>query len=436
MITAALPYLNKYRKKVGINTCIRKAHFLAQISQESKFYSLQENLNWYWESLIGTFSSYFDQFITKEAKEAEAKRLGRANISKTPGLTIDQQIKLANAIYGKTHKNGSLHLNSGDGWLYSGKGFKQITWKSNYIELEKYFNSEMKIDGEADINWTDGDNPSKLKNNAKDAIVSALAFWGKNNINTFANENSAKSVEKVTKKINPALKGLEERKGYFNKAVNVLKVNDCIKGSEVGTEEGTVILVSGKDTKKERDPAQNIYWVMYKTTVYKNMSLEKFKKLKASKKLPDPDFTTYLSRDTHQTYSKKLGSLKHSDKRYGQYNEIPPGEYFLVPGVAGQTYKIYVIDSESKGASAANGIDGIDGARGGVALHHYCPRFSVGCFTFNSGTDTAPVTRFINEIPDLKLKDDRPVRFIVEERKVVESTWNDSNKGTKKWIGI
>ena len=60
--------------------------------------------------------------------------------------------------------------------------------------------------------------------------------------------------------------------------------------------------------------------------------------------LPEPDYSTYLSRDTHQTYSKKQGSFKHSDKRFGQYNEIPPGEYFLVPGLAGQSYKIYVID--------------------------------------------------------------------------------------------
>lgn len=436
MITAALPHLNKYRKKVGINTCVRKAHFLAQISQESKFYDLQENFNWYWKPLIDTFSSYFNQFDSREAKETEAKRLGRANLPKNPGLTIEQQIKLANAIYGKTHPNGKLHINPDDGWKYSGKGFKQITWKSNYIALEKYFNANMKIDNEADVDWTDGENPYKLKNNAKDAIVSALAFWGKNNINSVANENNAKSVEKVTKKINPNLKGLTERKQYFKNAVKVLKVDSCLKGSAIDIEKGTVVIVSGTDTKKEKDPAQNIYWVMYKTSVYKDISLQTFKKLQSSKKLPEPDFITYLSRDTHQTYSKRLGSFKHSDKRFGQYNEIPPGEYFLVPGLAGQSYKIYVIDSESKSAADANGISGIDGKRGGVAIHQYCPRFSVGCFTFNSGKSTTPITNFLNQIPDLELNDDKPVRFIVEERKVIESTWDDPKKGTKKWTGI
>lgn len=126
----------------------------------------------------------------------------------------------------------------------------------------------------------------------------------------------------------------------------------------------------------------------------------------------------------------------HSAKRFGKYNEIPPGEYFLVPGLAVQKYMVYVIDSESKSASDENGIDGPDGSRGDVALHHYCPRFSVGFFTFNSGKNTQPVKDFVNEIPDLKLRDNRPVHFILEPREVVEITWENSAYGTKKWKGI
>jgi len=431
MITSALPHLNAYRKKVGINTCVRKAHFLAQIAQESKFFDLEEGFNYYWESLIATFGA----FTSAEGKK-NAKLWGREIKDKgTKGykaVSQENQINIANWAY--KDNNSNKGFTSGDGYRYRGRGFKQITWKSNYKTLSEYFNKNMKINNEADVNWET--NYSDLMNKPKDAMTSALAYWGKNNINSVASENSAKAVEKVTKKINSALKGLEERKSFFKNAVDFLKVNDCKKGSDTSVENGTVVIVSGTDTKKEKDPAQDIYWVMYKTSVYRDMSLQNYKKLKASKKLPNPDYTTYLSRDTHQTYSKKQGNFKHSDKRFGQYNEIPPGEYFLVPGVSGQTYKIYVIDSESKGASAENGIDGVDGARGGVALHQYCPRFSVGCFTFNSGTDTAPVTNFIKEIPDLKLKDDKPVRFIVEERKVVESTWDDPKKGTKKWTGI
>jgi len=436
MIRAALPYLNIYRKKVGINTCVRKAHFLAQISQESKFYSLQENLNWYWEKLIGEFSSYFNQFRTNLEKETEAKRLGRINRAPTPGLTLNQQIKLANAIYGHTHPLGRLHVNPTDGWLYSGKGFKQITWKENYQNLERYFNAHMKVDNEPDVDWTDGDNPYKLKNNPKDAITSALAYWGKYNINSVANENSSDAVTNVTAKINAKKSGLTERQRYFKNAISILKVNLCKSGEEIKIEDGTVVVVSGTDKKRERDPAQNIYWMMYKTSVYQNMSLDTYKKLKTSNELPNPSYITYLSRDTHQVRSSSGSIYRHSIKRFGQYNEIPPGEYFLVPGLAGQKYRIYVIDSESKAASSTNGIDGIDGARGGVALHQYCPRFSVGCFTFNSGRNTTPIQNFIDNIPDLALEDNRPVRFIVERRDVEELVWENEAYGTKKWKGI
>ena len=44
MIKAALPYFNKYRKLAGLNTCIRKAHFLAQLAAETKFYDLQDKV--------------------------------------------------------------------------------------------------------------------------------------------------------------------------------------------------------------------------------------------------------------------------------------------------------------------------------------------------------------------------------------------------------
>ncbi|GAA4153551.1 hypothetical protein GCM10022217_09430 [Chryseobacterium ginsenosidimutans] len=216
MIKAALPFLNKYRKKVGINTCIRKAHFLAQISQESKFYDLQERFKYSSASRMnGIFDSYFKQFGKNRMKEAE--RLSELSLNK------QNWEQVANAIYGKTHPNGKKHTDPNDGWRYSGKGFKQITWKGNYEELEKYAN---KTFGTNYI-WTNGNNPYKLKNNPEDAITSALAFWGKNNINAVATEISDTSVLNVTHIINKNNEGLDERKRYFKKAVEVLQVEKC-----------------------------------------------------------------------------------------------------------------------------------------------------------------------------------------------------------------
>ncbi|WP_433628381.1 glycoside hydrolase family 19 protein [Chryseobacterium cucumeris] len=431
LIKAALPFLNSYRKKADINTCITKAHFIAQLCQESKFYDLQEAFRYRDpERMRKLFFSYFKQFGSLEKQRAEAKRLSDLSLDSKNWKTV------ANAIYGKTHPNGKNNTDKDDGWRYSGKGFKQITWRDNYLNIQKTAKNIF----EKNVTWVDNDNPYKLVNSSEDSMLSALAFWKRGNISGKATEISDEAVTNVTSLVNPALVGLDERKRFFKKAVEILQVDKCKPKGKVNNakEDGTVVVVSGTDTKIENDAFKptEFSWKMYKTSVYKDMSLNTYYNLEKNNKLPEADYVTYLSRDTHQTSTSKGKILKHSDKRFGTYNEIPPGEYYLVPGVSGQKYKIYVIDSESKSAAAENGIDGPDGTRGGVALHHYTPRFSVGCFTFNSGNDTSPVQKLIDNLPDLPLNDKKPVRFIVKERKVKESTWSNSSFGTKKWTGI
>lgn len=44
--SAILPYLNKYRKLAHISTCTRKAHFVAQICAETKFYMFEEDFTY------------------------------------------------------------------------------------------------------------------------------------------------------------------------------------------------------------------------------------------------------------------------------------------------------------------------------------------------------------------------------------------------------
>ena len=215
------------------------------------------------------FFSYFKQFGSLGEQTKEAKRLS--------DLSLDSKNhqEVASAIYGIKHPNGKNHLDADDGWRYSGKGFKQITWKDNYVALQKYVKDTYKID----VEWIDGDNPYKLKNNPKDAILSAIAFWGKNGINGVADYNTKEAVENVTAKINPALLGIKERKRFYVNAVKVLEVNKCKKGGEINIEEGTVVVVYGTETQIQKDPARaNLTWVMYKTSVYTDMKFETYQK--------------------------------------------------------------------------------------------------------------------------------------------------------------
>ncbi|MCG8186987.1 hypothetical protein J2Q11_13275, partial [Tenacibaculum finnmarkense genomovar finnmarkense] len=439
MITKGLPYLNQYRKKVGIDTCTRKAHFLAQLAAESKFYSLQENFNWYWKSLIPTFKSYFKQFKTQVAKETKAKKLGREEKDGV-SLTLEEQKTLANAIYGSKHPigKGAGHK-EGDGWRYSGKGFKQITWKTNYKEVQDFYNEKMKEDTESDVSWIDDDNPYKLKNNAKDAMVSALAFWGWKMITPRANYADEYAVKSVTYRINGALKGLDERKRYFLRAKEQLKIEECplYKGKKWQEQElGTVIIIAGKSYKYGESKKNGDKWPVYKTSVYRRMSLDKYKELKRKEELPEPDYITYLARDAH---GKELGTNKYptkSDYRHGRGNEVPSGEHYLFKKTKGQSYKWYLGDKEHSPYILDN--EGGD-SRGGIAIHGGYPSGAVGCLTIHSGVykNNSLVNEFYANVPDvdnLKNEKNRDVIVIIEPREVKEiGNWGS---GAIKYEGI
>ena len=427
VITASLPYLNEYRKKIGINTCIRKAHFLAQISQETKFYDMQEGFKYSDpERMRKLFYSYFKQFGDKDKQLVEAKRLSDLSLDKK------NHPEVANAIYGNKHPMGKNHTDANDGWRYSGKGFKQITWKDNYVALQKYVKETYKID----VEWVGGDNPYKLKNNGKDAILSALAFWGKNGINGVATEISDNSVENVTGLINTGKAGLDERIRFFKKAVEILKVEKCKPKGELTTrnEKGTIVVVSGVSNKLGVEKSgSGKQWPVYETSVYQNMTLKTYNKLSDSNKLPKADYTTYLTRDAH------MASSDRSAKRYGTSNETPPGVYFLNKGIKSQKYHIYLSDTQGIGSSS---ISGTDGYRGGVAIHGGWPQGTIGCLsthTANYGNKNPKppkkpqpinplVQELIDNIPDFEdNNDDKPVMLILEERK--------ATKKDKLWYG-
>ena len=426
MIAAALPYLNQYRKKVGINTCVSKAHFLAQIAQETKFYQLQEQFKYSNpERMRGIFKSYFETFGSLSALQKEAKRL--SDLSKDS----NNWPKVANAIYGPTHPLGKNHTNKGDGWRYSGKGFKQITWKDNYDKIEKYYNQYMKLKDEKNISWVSGDNSYKLKVSAKDAITSALAYWGAWGINHIAKENSEKCVREVTAKINTKLEGLNERIRYFNKAVEVLYVKKCLSGNSISSKDsqGTIIFINGMSHKYGTEFQKNEKkWTVYKLCIYKNMTYNRFNKLYKTNNLPQEDYSTYVARDAHMT------SKKRSTLRYGTHNECPPKKkYYINKGLKEQSYDLYISDTKGMGKCYINGPDG---SRSGIAIHGGWPVGSVGCLTTHTanygnrkkGQKTNKiVTQIINNIPDLKdLSKD--VILVLLERNVVK-------KG-KLWFGI
>ena len=171
---------NKYKTILDnyhINTPLRLAHFFAQIHHESNLKPISENLNYSAKGLLSTFSKYFN--------------------ANTANLNARKPENIANIVYANRMGNNGVN----DGWKYRGRGFIQITGKDNYTMLSK----DTRIDY---LN-----NPDLLLNEA-DAMISALWFWNKNKLNTYADKDDVKGL---TKRINGGYNGLDHRTELLNK---------------------------------------------------------------------------------------------------------------------------------------------------------------------------------------------------------------------------
>jgi len=176
-------------EKFEITSNLRLAHFLAQCSHESgDFRLVNENLNYSARGLRATFPKYFP---TDEI----AKQFER------------QPEKIANRVYNSRMGNGNE--SSGDGWSFRGRGYIQLTGKSNYKEFSDFI-------GEDCV-----ENPDLVAN--KYPLTSAGFFFNKNNLWLICDRGDTNEVvTSVTKRVNGGTNGLEDRIAKFKKYISVL----------------------------------------------------------------------------------------------------------------------------------------------------------------------------------------------------------------------
>jgi Predicted chitinase len=188
--------------KYEINTPIRIAHLMAQIEHESGLKPISENLNY---------------------SSVERLRL----IFKTPfkgkdDVFVSQYVgnstRLGSYVY--ANRNGNGNELSLEGWKYRGRGFIQITGKENYLNV-------------SNSTGLDCVNNPDLLLEEPNALISALWFWKKNDLNSYAdkpflvNANGVKdydyAINKITKIINGGYNGIEHRKELLLKWKQILK---------------------------------------------------------------------------------------------------------------------------------------------------------------------------------------------------------------------
>ena len=178
--------------KYDINTANRIAGFVAQCAHESNnFNSLEENLNYSEDALKKIFGRYFGTGGTKR----NAKEYAR------------NPEKIANYVYQDEFRSSKMgNTKAGDGWLFRGRGLKQLTGRENYTNFGKSIG--MTAEQAAEYVATE-----------KGAIESACWFWNAKKLNAVADSGD---IVKMTKIINGGDIGLADRKKRYEAALAVL----------------------------------------------------------------------------------------------------------------------------------------------------------------------------------------------------------------------
>ena len=154
--------------KFNITTNLRLAHFLAQCGHESGgFKAVNENLNYGAKGLLGVFPKYFNAATA-------------AQFERKPEL-------IAAKVYANRMGNGDEA--SKDGWKFRGRGYIQLTGKSNYTNFTKFIGEDCVA------------NPDLVA--TKYPLASAAFFFNSNSLWAICDKGADDAtVTAVTKRVN------------------------------------------------------------------------------------------------------------------------------------------------------------------------------------------------------------------------------------------
>jgi putative chitinase len=160
-----------------IDSINKLTHFLAQCAHESgNFKVVEENLNYSAEGLLKIFPKYF----SKDTAHIAARK---------PEM-------IANIVYSNRMGNGDKA--SGDGWRFKGRGYIQLTGKTNYSQFGKFIGVDLIA------------NPELVA--TKYALTSAAWYFEVRKLWGIAAEGiDEKTIIKLTKLINGGTHGLDDR---------------------------------------------------------------------------------------------------------------------------------------------------------------------------------------------------------------------------------
>lgn len=207
--------LNKAMKANNINTCLRKAHFLAQIETESDRLNTTMEYASGWdydhsthEDDYNSFKPYVNYKKDKKLSEELHKKYTTAQIKK---------LQRGYNRYNECISHG--HKTKGDGPKYKGKGLIQLTWKDTY---EKYFNHLHK----PELIKT----PEVIASDLNYSCDSAGWFWNSRNLGDYADKDD---LIYISVRINGGLNGFSHRKDNIKTILELMKIQDNCKTNKL-----------------------------------------------------------------------------------------------------------------------------------------------------------------------------------------------------------
>lgn len=198
--------------EAGITDPKEQAAFMAQLDHESGgFKHVRENLNYSAQGLLKVFSKYYKSsaLAQQEARNPEA---------------------IANRVYGGRMGNEQ----PGEGFKYRGRGFIQLTGKSNYVQASKALGIDL-------VN-----NPDMAEDPATAAKI-AVWFWKKSGAGDAARAGDLRASRRA---VNGGYNGMSDVQGKFNTYLSqALAGKFQPSGEKPGTSEtGTAVASSESPT--------------------------------------------------------------------------------------------------------------------------------------------------------------------------------------------
>ena len=182
--------INEAAVEFEIDSPRRLAAFLAQCAHESGLFAhVRENLNYSAQGLHGIWPKRFPTVASAQPYHRNPQ-------------------KIANKVYADRMGNGNEA--SKDGFKFRGRGYIQLTGKSNYTNFAKFIGEDTVA------------NPDLVA--TKYPLASAAFFFDSNKLWSICDKGAdTATVTAVTKRVNGGTIGLDDRIKHFNEYYNLLK---------------------------------------------------------------------------------------------------------------------------------------------------------------------------------------------------------------------